>query len=100
MSTIHRIPAALVFAFALVATAAQAQYRCDAPQRPVDRRACEAAKESPDTLRRYIQRMAAIESLQFSDYVNDATVLAWQARERSQQQAGKAEDKALASSKR
>ena len=74
---------ACLFSLLLIATGVQAQYRCDAPATRVDRGACEAAKEGPDTLRRYIQRIKPIESLQFSDYVNDATLVAWDARERA-----------------
>jgi hypothetical protein len=55
----------------LVAVAAHAQYRCDAPATSVDRRACVAAKQSPQALRHFIQRMQALESLQFSDYLKE-----------------------------
>ena len=61
-----------VSATLLVAASAHAQYRCDAPATSSDRRACEAAKQSPTALRHFIQRMRALESLQFSDYVKDA----------------------------
>ena len=37
-----------------------------------DRVACEKAKEGPSALRQYIQRIRVIESLYFSDYVNEA----------------------------
>ena len=66
----------LVPAFALVSPA-HAEYKCDAPPQRIDRVACEKAKESPEALRRYIERMRPIESLQFSDYVNEAQARAW-----------------------
>jgi len=67
----------LVPALALVSAPARAEYRCDAPSRNVDRTACEKAKEGPTALRQYVQRIRMIESLQFSDYVNEAQARAW-----------------------
>lgn len=64
---------ALVF----VSTQARAEYKCDAPSMRIDRAACEKAVESPQALRHYIQRMRPIDSLQFSDYVNEAQARAW-----------------------
>jgi hypothetical protein len=65
----------------LVSTGASAQFRCDAPSTSLDRRACEAARQGPDVLRRFIQRVQVIESLHFHDYVNEATLVAWEQRE-------------------
>jgi hypothetical protein len=67
----------LVPALALVSTPARAEFKCDAPGAHVDRVACEKAKESPQALRRYIERVRGIESLQFSDYVSEAQARAW-----------------------
>lgn len=67
----------LVPALALVSAQARAEYKCGAQPVRFDRAACEKAKESPDALRRYIQRIRMIESLEFSDYVNDAQERAW-----------------------
>lgn len=67
----------LVPALALLSTQARAEFRCDAPSTHIDRAACEKAKESPHALRQYIQRMRVIESLQFSDYVDEAQARAW-----------------------
>ena len=67
----------LVPALALLSTQARAEFKCDSPTVRVDRIACEKAKESPSALRRYIERMRIIESLDFSDYVNDAQEAAW-----------------------
>ena len=67
----------LVPALALVSAQARAEFKCDSPTARVDRVACEKAKESPSALRRYIERMRIIESLDFSDYVNDAQQAAW-----------------------
>ena len=72
-----------------LAATAHAEYKCDLPPTPIDRRACEAAKEGPESLRRFIQRVEPIANVQFSDYVSDATILAWEmnrARERSASQ--------------
>jgi hypothetical protein len=91
---------AVVFAAALLtgctslpgadmAATAHAEYKCDLPPTPIDRRACEAATEGPESLRRFVQRMQTIANLQFSDYVSDATILAWEmngTRERSASQ--------------
>jgi len=83
-ATTIRISSAALFTVLLVATSARAEYRCDTPPTPIDRRACEAAKEGPHALRHFIERMRPIESLYFPDYVNEATELAWeQARERA-----------------
>jgi len=67
----------LVPALALIATQAHAEFKCDAPGAHVDRVACEKAKEGPQALRRYIERIRVIESLEFSDYVSEAQARAW-----------------------
>ena len=67
----------LVPALTLASTQARAEYKCNEPQVTFDRAACEKAKESPDALRQYIQRIRGIHSLQFSDYVNKAQEQAW-----------------------
>ena len=43
----------------------------------IDQRACDAAAQGPDELRRFIQRVQGIASLSFSDYMTDAQVFAW-----------------------
>jgi len=58
---------------------AHAEYRCDPPPTHFDRGACQAAAESPAALRRYIQRVQPMRNLRFDDYVNDATIVAWEA---------------------
>ena len=73
----------MVPALALLSTQARAEFKCDSPTVTFDRVACEKAKESPSALRRYIQRMRMIESLEFSDYVNDAQAAAWAQNESS-----------------
>lgn len=55
----------------LVAQPAQARGKCDAPQNRIDVRACAAAAEGPDTLRRFVERTRAIYGLYFWDYVQD-----------------------------
>jgi hypothetical protein len=81
--------AALCFvtlALVAVSSAARAEYKCDAPA-SIDRRACEAAKQSPQALRSYIQRIKAIDSLYFFDYVNEAQARAWAQNEQGRQAA-------------
>ena len=79
MNRIKAIGSALLFvpALAVVSTQARAEFKCDAPSMNVDRIACEKAKEGPSALRRYIERVRMIDSLQFSDYVNEAQARAW-----------------------
>jgi len=78
---------------------AHAEYRCDPPPTSIDRRACEAAAESPAALRQYIQRVQGIRNLQFDDYVNKESVLAWEAaRARELEAVRKAKESPVASS--
>lgn len=67
----------LVPALTLVSTQARAEFKCNAPAAHIDRVACEKAKESPQALRRYVERVRMIESLEFSDYVTEAQARAW-----------------------
>ena len=92
MNRFKAIGSALLFvpALALVSTQARAEFKCDKPQVHFDRVACEKAKESPEALRRYIERIRMIESLQFSDYVNDAQARAWAQDESNRAPAKKA----------
>ncbi len=79
MKTINRsllIPA-LFGAAMTTAAAARAEYKCDKPATRIDRQACEAAKQGPEALSRFIHRMRVVENLYFLDYVNEAQALAW-----------------------
>jgi hypothetical protein len=67
----------MVPALALLSTPARAEFKCNSQAGIFDRVACEKAKEGPSALRRYIERMRIIESLEFSDYVDDAQAAAW-----------------------
>jgi len=67
----------LLPALALISTQAHAEFKCDAPGARIDRVACEKAKEGPQALRRYIERIRVIESLEFSDYVSEAQARTW-----------------------
>ena len=60
MNRFKAIGSTLLFvpALAFVSTQARAEFKCDAPS-GFDRVACEKAKESPQALRQYIQRIAA-----------------------------------------
>ena len=74
---IHHLRLSTLCALLLAGTA-QAKYLCAEPQTPVDRRACEAAREGPDALRHFVQRMNWLNhNLVYGDYVNEATQLAW-----------------------
>jgi len=68
---------ALLVGAALFINVARAEYRCDPPPSGIDSRACEKAKQGPDALRQFIQRMRVIENLYFFDYVNEERLLAW-----------------------
>ncbi len=72
-----------------LASAAHAEYKCNSPQHGFDRVACEKAAEGPDALRRYIERMRSIQSLQFSDYVSEAQARQWAEAERDRPAARK-----------
>ena len=61
----------------LSTTGVAGEYKCNRPHNPIDQRACDAAAQGPDALRRFIERMRVIESLSFSDYMTDAQLLAW-----------------------
>ena len=74
---------AIALSTLLATAAAQAAYVCDAPPSRIDRRACDAAKESPEALRSFIFRMKFQHALNFYDYVDDARQLAWDERERN-----------------
>ena len=66
----------------LSAGAANARYLCAEPPTRVDRRACEAAREGPEELRQFVWRMNWLHhNLDFVDYVDEKTVMAWQQRE-------------------
>lgn len=54
------------------ATAAVATPRCEPPNLPGERMACEKAKESPESLRRFIERTQSVYSLYFWDYMSEA----------------------------
>jgi len=92
MNRFKAISSVLLFvpALALMSTQARAEFKCDAPPMRLDRAACEKAKQSPSALRQYIQRIRVIESLEFSDYVNDAQARAWAQNESSRVPARKA----------
>jgi hypothetical protein len=62
-----------------VAATAQAEYRCNPPATHRDRRACEAAQEGPQALRRYLLQMSWHgHSMQMQDYVSPALAQRWE----------------------
>jgi hypothetical protein len=84
--TAIRLTAIAWLAGLAIAGNANAKYLCNEPPSSRDARACDAAKEGPEALRRFIQRMRVVEFLQFEDYVNKETVLAWEAKEANERQ--------------
>ena len=77
----HYIALGLLGGMVLLSPQARAEYKCDAPRSRLDAAACEAARLGPVELRRYIQRIHAIESLYFFDYVNESQAVAWREQE-------------------
>ena len=72
--------AALLISIAF-AGSAHAAFLCDNPPSQIDQRACEAAEQGPDVLRRFIDRLRPIHNLYFYDYVNAARLVAWEQSE-------------------
>ena len=77
----HYIALGLLGGMVLLSPSARAEYKCNAPQSRIDAAACEAARQGPTELRRYIQRIYSIESLYFFDYVNESQAVAWREQE-------------------
>jgi hypothetical protein len=75
--TRFRNRAALALAVLTMTGFAHAEYRCDAPPTPLDRRACEKAKEGPQALRRFVEAQRPLHSLYFFDYMTEAQLVAW-----------------------
>lgn len=74
---------AVVLATAFAATA-HAEYRCDPAPSPMDRRACEAAAQGPDALRRFVNQWTSqMSNLQFSDYVDSNTERMWDSKSKA-----------------
>jgi hypothetical protein len=85
-ATTIRISAALVFAAAFTASA-NAEYRCATASIGLDKRACAAAEQGPDALRRFVYRWdRQMAGLQFSDYVDANTEKAWETKARMAKQ--------------
>lgn len=75
-----QLSAGLFFATALVASA-NAEYRCAPASTSIDHRACAAAEQGPDALRRVVHRMdGQMANLSFNDYVDPKTERAWEAK--------------------
>ena len=82
---------ALLATASVVAGSADVEYRCNSQAMPADRGACAAAQQGPDALRQYVQRMRAVQQLDFFEYVNKETLIAWEEKERRDRVAEKAE---------
>ena len=62
------------------AAGANAEYRCAPAASALDQRACEAAEQGPDALRRFVYRWDhQMSNLRFSDYVDAKTAKTWEA---------------------
>jgi hypothetical protein len=78
-TAITRVSAFMFFSAAFAA--ANAEYRCSPPQTVNDRLACEAAKQGPEALRRYINSWPSqMANLQFYDYADDQTLKNWETK--------------------
>ncbi len=82
-TTVSRVIAVVLFSAAGMGSA-KAEYRCDPPPTRIDRNACQAATDGPRALRQYVQRMRWLTTIQFSDYVNQRTIDAWEAMRREE----------------
>jgi hypothetical protein len=72
------LSAVLLFTGAFAA-GANAEYRCTPAASALDQRACEAAEQGPDALRRFVYRWDhQMSNLMFSDYVDAKTARAWE----------------------
>lgn len=81
--TITRLSAVLLCAGAFSA-GANAEYRCDSTPVGIDQRACAAAAQGPDALRRFVHRWdSQMSNLYFADYVDPKTQQAWDSKSRN-----------------
>ena len=79
-SPIIRLCTLVLFASAFT-SAAHAEYRCDPAPTLIDQQACEAAKQGPDALRRFVNRMDhQMSSLLYADYVDGNTERVWDSK--------------------
>jgi hypothetical protein len=77
-----RISAAVLIAVAFSASA-NAEFRCASAQNWPDRAACEAADQSPEALRRFVENMNTLRiNLRFADYVDLKTAQRWEEKSR------------------
>lgn len=74
----------------VLASAATAASRCDAPRDRIDRTACAKAAESSTALRHYVERTRGIYQLYFWDYTTPAQI------ERQLARAGEARERLAA----
>jgi hypothetical protein len=73
------ILALIVTMAASVPMTAHAEYRCASPSSPEAARACELVKhDTPDELRRFVQRTRSIYGLYFYDYTRPADFERWE----------------------
>jgi hypothetical protein len=81
-ATISRVSIAL-FVAAACAASAHAKYVCDSQPVGIDLRACQAAAQGPDALRRLVNSwVGQMSNLYFADYVDPKTAQNWDANRR------------------
>jgi hypothetical protein len=94
-----RISTAVLFATAFVASA-NAEYRCAPAPTPLDQRACAAAAQGPDSLRRFVERWdSKMSNLYFFDYVDEKTAQSWAENRLDIAQKPSTEDRVLLASR-
>jgi hypothetical protein len=76
------IPFAVAALATILSATARAEYRCNAPAWPEEKRACELVKQGPDALRLFIERTRSIYGLYFYDYVTQADFDRWETARR------------------
>jgi len=67
----HFVPLSIAALAALACAPSFASYKCDAPASLVDAKACAAAAQGPQALRRFVQRTQPMWGTYYFDYVKD-----------------------------
>lgn len=100
-ATISRVSIAL-FVAAGCAASAHAKYVCDSSPVGIDLRACQAAAQGPDALRRLVNSwVGQMSNLYFGNFVDPKTAQNWDARRQMAEQKDTTEDaQKVASSER
>jgi hypothetical protein len=70
MKRFHLVTAAAILAAGAWIPAASAQSPCASPRGSVEQRACAAAAQGPDALRRFVTRTRHIYALYYADFAS------------------------------